>query len=285
MGKIFRRPVSNESDIMNLFNLIIIGDEILHGSRTDKHFAFFKNLLETRGLKLNQVQYLPDDFDWLVRQLQRSFSDGLPTFVTGGIGATPDDHTRQAAAAALGLPLVRHPEAAANIDGITLKRGESLGSAEHEQRLKMADFPAGADLVPNPYNNVAGFSVREHYFFPGFPVMAQPMAEWVLETHYANRFHQIESGSRRVFLVGQPESRIAPLMERIQQNHPGVLAYSLPSVGHTEPNGRQVPPHIDFGIKAEGAACARLDTAWAETLAWLAAQGIAVHEDWAGWAE
>lgn len=285
MGKMFRRPVSNESDIMNLFNLIIIGDEILHGSRTDKHFAFFKNLLETRGLKLQEVQYLPDDFDYLVRQLQRSFSDGLPTFVTGGIGATPDDHTRQAAAAALGVPLVRHPEAAKNIDGVTLKRGEALGSAEHEQRLKMADFPEGADLVPNPYNNVAGFSVREHYFFPGFPVMAQPMAEWVLETHYANRFHQIESGSRRVFLVGQPESRIAPLMERIQQNHPGVLAYSLPSVGHAEPNGRQVPPHIDFGIKAEGKACARLDAAWAETLAWLAAQGIAVHEDWAGWAE
>lgn len=270
---------------MNRFNLIIIGDEILHGSRADKHFSFFKNLLETRGLKLNQVQYLPDDFDLLVTQLRRSFSDGLPTFVTGGIGATPDDHTRQAAAAALGVPLVRHPEAAKNIDGVTLKRGEPLGSPEHGQRLKMADFPEGAELVPNPFNNIAGFSVREHYFFPGFPVMAHPMAEWVLETHYAARFHQVASGSRSVFLVGQPESRIAPLMERIQQNHPGVLAYSLPNVGHTRPDGRQVPPHIDFGIKAEGAACARLDAAWAETLAWLADQGIAVHEDWAGWAE
>ena len=48
---------------MNAFNLIIIGDEILHGSRQDKHFAFFKSLLESRGLKLNQVQYLPDEPD------------------------------------------------------------------------------------------------------------------------------------------------------------------------------------------------------------------------------
>ena len=91
-------------DRQHLFNLIIIGDEILHGSRQDKHFAFFKSLLESRGLKLNQVQYLPDEPDLLVRQLRRSFSDGLPTFVTGGIGSTPDDHTRQAAAAALDLP-------------------------------------------------------------------------------------------------------------------------------------------------------------------------------------
>ena len=89
---------------MNAFNLIIIGDEILHGSRQDKHFAFFKSLLESRGLKLNQVQYLPDEPDLLVKQLRRSFSDDLPTFVTGGIGSTPDDHTRQAAAAALDLP-------------------------------------------------------------------------------------------------------------------------------------------------------------------------------------
>lgn len=74
---------------MNAFNLIIIGDEILHGSRQDKHFAFFKSLLESKGLKLNQVQYLPDEPDLLVRQLRRSFSDGIPTFVTGGISVRP----------------------------------------------------------------------------------------------------------------------------------------------------------------------------------------------------
>ncbi len=64
-------------DRQHLFNIIIIGDEILHGSRQDKHFAFFKSLLESRGLKLNQVQYLPDEPDLLVKQLRRSFSDGM----------------------------------------------------------------------------------------------------------------------------------------------------------------------------------------------------------------
>ena len=237
---------------MNAFNLIIIGDEILHGSRQDKHFAFFKSLLESRGLKLNQVQYLPDEPDLLVKQLRRSFSDGLPTFVTGGIGSTPDDHTRQAAAAALDLPVA--------------------------QRLKMADFPEGAELVPNPFNNIAGFSIREHYFFPGFPVMAHPMAEWVLETYYADRFNQTERGSRSVYVFDQPESRITPIMEHLERTYAGVRSYSLPTVGRTDSDGRYIPPHIEFGIKAEGEACRLLDAAWEDALQGLQAIGATLKE-------
>ena len=263
---------------MNAFNLIIIGDEILHGSRQDKHFAFFKSLLESHGLKLNQVQYLPDDPDLLVKQLRRSFSDGLPTFVTGGIGSTPDDHTRQAAAAALDLPVVRHPEAAKFIEGVTLKRGEPLDSPEHAQRLKMADFPEGAELVPNPFNNIAGFSIREHYFFPGFPVMAHPMAEWVLETYYADRFNQTERGSRSVYVFDQPESRITPIMEHLERTYAGIRSYSLPTVGRTDSDGRYTPPHIEFGIKAEGEACRLLDAAWEDALQGLQAIGATLKE-------
>ena len=263
---------------MNAFNLIIIGDEILHGSRQDKHFAFFKSLLESHGLKLNQVQYLPDEPDLLVKQLHRSFSDGLPTFVTGGIGSTPDDHTRQAAAAALDLPVVRHPEAAKFIEGVTRKRGEPLDSPEHAQRLKMADFPEGAELVPNPFNNIAGFSIREHYFFPGFPVMAHPMAEWVLETYYADRFNQTERGSRSVYVFDQPESRITPIMEHLERTYSGIRSYSLPTVGRTDSDGRYTPPHIEFGIKAEGEACCLLDAAWEDALQGLQAIGATLKE-------
>ncbi|MGN6839699.1 MULTISPECIES: competence/damage-inducible protein A [Neisseria] len=263
---------------MNAFNLIIIGDEILHGSRQDKHFAFFKSLLESHGLKLNQVQYLPDEPELLVKQLRRSFSDGLPTFVTGGIGSTPDDHTRQAAAAALDLPVIRHPEAAKFIEGVTLKRGEPLDSPEHAQRLKMADFPEGAELVPNPFNNIAGFSIREHYFFPGFPVMAHPMAEWVLETYYADRFNQTERGSRSVYVFDQPESRITPIMEHLERTYAGIRSYSLPTVGRTASDGRYIPPHIEFGIKAEGEACRLLDAAWADALQGLQAIGATLKE-------
>ncbi|WP_373740703.1 competence/damage-inducible protein A [Neisseria sp.] len=264
------------------FNLIIVGDEILHGSRSDAHFAFFKNLLESRGLQLNQVQYLPDERGLLIKQLGRSFSDGLPTFVTGGIGATPDDHTRQAAAEALALPVALHPEAAAFIDELTVGRGEPLGMPEHRQRLRMAEFPAGAQIIPNPFNNVAGFFIREHYFLPGFPVMAHPMAEWVLETHYADSFHQAERAQRAVWIYAMPESRITPLMERIEAGYAGVQAFSLPSVGSTLSDGTVVPPHIEFGLKAQGEACSRIDAAWQDVLAQLRELGADVRDMEAG---
>lgn len=245
------------------FNLMIIGDEILHGSRIDKHFAFFKSLLEQHGLRLNQVQYLPDNRELLATQLRRSFSDGLPTFVTGGIGATPDDHTRQAAAMALGLPIKRHPDAARLIEAVSLKRGDALDSAEHEQRLMMADFPEGADLIPNSYNTIAGFSIQEHYFLPGFPVMAHPMAEWVLNTHYAQLFHKVRTELRSIWVYGLPESRIAPIMVALEQDYPGIQAFSLPSEGGSmDINGHKVLPHIEFGVKAEGKACSLIETAW-----------------------
>ena len=130
----------------------------------------------------------------------------------------------------------------------------------------MADFPAGAKLVPNPFNNIAGFSIREHYFFPGFPVMAHPMAEWVLDTYYADRFNQTERGSRSVYVFGQPESRVVPIMEYVEHTYPGVRSYSLPSVGWQNADGTAVKPHIEFGIKAEGGACRDLDKAWDEVL-------------------
>ena len=142
----------------------------------------------------------------------------------------------------------------------------------------MADFPEGAELVPNPFNNIAGFSIREHYFFPGFPVMAHPMAEWVLETYYANRFNQTERGSRSVYVFDQPESRITPIMEHLERTYAGVRSYSLPTVGRTDSDGRYTPPHIEFGIKAEGEACRLLDTAWEDALQGLQAIGATLKE-------
>lgn len=250
------------------FGLIIIGDEILHGSRADRHFAFFKQALEQRGLQLAWVQYLPDERSLLVRKLAQSFAERQPVFLTGGIGGTPDDHTRQAAAQALGLPLVRHPEAAAKIAEVSLRRGDALDSEAHRIRLRMAEFPEGSALVPNPYNGIAGFSIHGHYFLPGFPVMAHPMAEWVLDTQYPHRQHQAERRQRSIRLYGLPESAITALMEQIEREHAGIRTFSLPTLA-----GGGERHSIEFGLKAEGAAaCAALENVWAQALAALGAQ-------------
>jgi molybdopterin-biosynthesis enzyme MoeA-like protein len=237
--------------------LIIVGDEILSGRRQDKHFSKVVELLSGRGLRLAWAEILPDDRDTLAAAYRRSFASGDIVFSCGGIGATPDDHTRQAAAAALGVPLALHPDAEREI---TLRcvemaaKGQGsadMGTPENQRRLEMGRFPADCEIVPNPYNRIPGFFVRDHTFVPGFPVMAWPMLEWTLDTRYRHLHHQTAHAEHAFLVYGLPESRIAPVMDAIQARWPGVKAFSLPSVGE---DGRS--PHIDLGVKGEPVAAA-----------------------------
>lgn len=139
------------------FGLMIIGDEIVQGTRADAHFPAIKQLLAERGLRLAWVEYVCDDRVDLVKRLQRSFAESIPVLVTGGIGATPDDHTRQAVAEALDLPMALNPEAVALIDAAAQKRGETdLNGSTHQQRRQMGNFVVGAQLIPNRFNGIAG---------------------------------------------------------------------------------------------------------------------------------
>jgi molybdopterin-biosynthesis enzyme MoeA-like protein len=233
--------------------LFIVGDEILSGRRQDKHFSKVIELLSARGMTLAWAEFLSDDRDMLIAAYRRSFASGDVVFSCGGIGATPDDHTRQAAAAALGLPLALHPEAA---ELIALRAAETaakegrpapdMSTPENQHRLQMGVFPQGCELVPNPFNRIPGFFVRDHTFVPGFPVMAWPMIEWTLDTRYAALHHAVEHIEHSFLCYGLPESRITPAMETLEQRWVGVRAFSLPSVGE---DGRR--PHIELGVKGE----------------------------------
>src|SRR6476661_8313003 len=157
--------------------LVIVGDEILSGKRADKHMPKLIELLAARGLQPGWAEYVGDAPDRITATLERAFSSGDIVFSYGGIGATPDDHTRQCAGNALGLPLVLHPEAESEIRA-------RFGAETTAQRLKMGEFPQGSEIIPNPVNRVPGFSIRNHHFVPGFPQMAWPMIEWVLDERY-----------------------------------------------------------------------------------------------------
>ena len=204
------------------FGLIVIGDEILLGTRRDRHVEGFRTLLDERGFRLAWVQILPDDPELLIWRLRGSMDEGLPVFCCGGIGATPDDHTRACAAAAADVPLVRHPEALAILED---KFGEDL----YPNRILMAELPEGSELIQNPINRVPGFSIRRHYFVPGFPDMAHPMARWVLQKHYAAGTPRQQQCSVRVF--GVPESELMPLMEQMIAAYPRLKLFSLPRMG------------------------------------------------------
>lgn len=223
--------------------LIIVGDEILSGLRQDKHLTAVIERLTARGLSLSWVQIVGDDRPYLVSVLKRSFASDDLVISCGGIGGTPDDHTRQAAAEALRRPIVRHPGA---VDLIR-ERCEESNQPLDEYRLRMADFPEGASLIPNPYNKIAGFTVNSHHFVPGFPVMAWPMIEWVLDTHYKHIQHAETEYKKALQLFRTPEATITPIMEIIEAEFPGARLYSLPHVGDDK-----LARHIELGVKVKG---------------------------------
>jgi len=232
------------------FGMVIVGDEILSGRRQDKHFPKVIELLAERGLSLAWMRVLPDDRALLTQALRETFATGDIVLCCGGIGATPDDHTRQAAGAALGLPLVLHPEAEREI---TLRCAEmaakgqgtaDMSAPDNQRRLQMGMFPDGAQIIPNPYNRIPGFYIERHSFVPGFPVMAWPMLQWTLDNRYRSLHRPVVNGERSFIVYGVPESRITPSMETVQSRWPGVKAFSLPSVGE---DGRS--PHIELGVK------------------------------------
>ena len=243
------------------FGLIIIGDEILSGKRADKHLPKVIELLKARGLSLDYAEYVGDDPDRITVALRRAFASGDVVFSTGGIGATPDDHTRQCAARALGVALQLHPQAKALIEqrmqDLALEQGRSYDpdQADNLHRLNMGVFPQGAQIIPNPYNKIPGFyCVGERggvYFVPGFPVMAWPMIEWVLDTHYRACFAVDAWVERSVIVLGAMEATLTPLMEAIEHDFPGVKVFSLPSVDHPQ-YGR----HIELGVKGAPALVA-----------------------------
>src|SRR6478672_232959 len=163
------------------FGAIIIGDEILSGKRQDKHMAKLIETLGERGLQLAWCHYLADEPQLITSTLRRTFASGDVVFSFGGIGATPDDHTRQCAARAADVELKLHPDAEAEIRA-------RFGAEITPKRLMMGEFPLGSEIIPNPYNRIPGFSMRDHHFVPGFPQMAWPMMAWVLDTRYRALF-------------------------------------------------------------------------------------------------
>lgn len=252
--------------------LIIVGDEILSGKRIDKHLPKVIELLSARGMELSWADYVGDSPDRITRTLERAFASGDIVFSTGGIGATPDDHTRQCAARALGVELELHPEAEVLIRERMQDTAREQGvpyepdRPDNVHRLNMGVFPKGASIIRNPYNKIPGFSVGDIHFVPGFPVMAWPMIESVLDGRYTHLFRRGAFVEKSVIVFGAMEAALTPLMEQVEREHPGVRVFSLPSVDHPT-YGR----HIDLGVKGAPEA---VDAAYALLLGGLRGMGV-----------
>ena len=221
---------------MTNFGAIIIGDEILSGKRHDRHFAHVIETLGKRGLELKWCRIVGDDPALIVDTLRQTYASGAIVFCFGGIGATPDDHTRQCAAEAAGVPLYRHPDAVAEIEA-------RFGAEAYPRRILMADLPQGSCIIPNPFNRVPGFTFRHHHFLPGFPQMAWPMMDWALDTLYPDIRNQAPETEAAITVLNAMESPLLDLMNEFVRRYPGLRFSSLPHIG--EEGERKV----EFGLR------------------------------------
>lgn len=192
------------------FFTLIIGTEILNRRRTDAHFDFVSKALANKGHKLTASFIIEDDPRLIVQTIKFIASQANPIlFSFGGIGSTPDDHTRKCAAMALrdGAFIV-HEEAKKIIE-------EKLGDNAYPHSIKMAELPKGANLIDNPVNKMPAFSLDEQYFFmPGFPEMSHPMVHTILEKLVPNKKDQY----RFTFTALCKENEFIEVMENMPNN-------------------------------------------------------------------
>lgn len=175
-----------------------------------------------RGLEIGWVRMIGDDPALITATLTDSLASGDIVFCFGGIGATPDDLTRQCAAAALGIDIELHPEAEVEIRA-------QLGDRLNANHLRMGEFPAGARIIPNPINRIPGFSIHDHHFVPGFPRMAWPMVEWVLDHDYVQLQAPGQHVSQSLVLADTSEGPLIPLMEQLLCEVSGLRLACLPN--------------------------------------------------------
>lgn len=189
--------------------LLVIGDEILSGRTQDRNIATVALWLNQQGVRLAEVRVVPDRQPAIVAAVNalRSTNDYL--FTTGGIGPTHDDISVDAVAAALGVPVVVHPDARRMLEDYYATRG-----GLNEGRLRMARTPDGADLILNPQSGAPGIRIGNIFMLAGVPHIAEQML--------AGLTGRIEGGRPMLSAtIGAfaPESEVAAMLERVEREH------------------------------------------------------------------
>jgi molybdenum cofactor synthesis domain-containing protein len=201
--------------------LVVIGDEILSGRTQDANVAQVADWLNRQGIRFEEVHIVPDRQDRIVEAVNalRGRYDYL--FTTGGIGPTHDDITVDSIAAALGVPVIVHPQARAILEDYYRERGGVT-----EARLRMARVPEGAELIPNAHSGAPGVRIGNIFIMAGVPHIAARMLE-ALDG-------KLEGGQPLLSLtIGAyaAESDVADLLRAAEEAHPGVTIGSYPFYG------------------------------------------------------
>ena len=202
------------------FYSVIIGTELLNGRRNDAHFSFLNKQLLQRGWEQKASFVINDDpklmFD--IFNLIKSDPNSV-MFCFGGIGATPDDYTREVAGKVFTNGKMEFHEEAKN------RILNQFGNEAYPHRINMAYLPINAKLLKNVVNNVSGFYLEDRFFFtPGFPSMSQAMVVEALDKLYPKSDIQ---KYRKVMTINASENDLIDTMQKIPEN---IDLSSLPKI-------------------------------------------------------
>lgn len=224
--------------------IVTIGNELLSGDVANTNGSWLARRLEAVGVAVRLVAVLPDEIETVAGFLRLHAPGVDAVIVTGGLGGTPDDVTREALAATFAVPQVEFPELTA---ALRVRFGR-----DPDYVAPWAQLPEGSRPLENPLGGAPGFAIGNVYVLPGLPAEMEAMYELV-EPELAGG---PPIGSwRRTYAT--TESRIVAVLRELEQRHPTVRVGSYPSF---RPDGSRVEVVLKSDDSAELAAA----TAWAE---------------------
>jgi molybdenum cofactor synthesis domain-containing protein len=197
-------------------SILTVGNELVSGDVPNTNAAWLARRLAPLGVEVRLVAALPDEIDPVAAFVRAEAPRVDFLLVTGGLGGTPDDLTREAIAAALGVPQEEVPEVAAEL--------RARFTRNPEYAMRWAQLPRGSRPLGNPLGGAPGFTIENVYVLPGLPSEMEAMFESIEEEF--RRGSPIQAW-RRVYWTY--ESVIAETLAETVERWPGVLVGSYPS--------------------------------------------------------
>jgi nicotinamide-nucleotide amidase len=224
--------------------IVTIGNELVSGDIANANGAWLAKRLEALGISVHMLAALPDDIDRIATFVREQVDKADVVLVTGGLGGTPDDVTREAISAAFGVEQREVPE--------LVSRLRERFHRSPDYVTPWARLPAGSRPIENPLGGAPGFVLENVYVLPGLPREMEAMFDSV--EHELGRERPIASWRRR---YRTRESEIIGVLTEMCERYPDVLVGSYPSFGAEG-------PEVEVVVKSNDPQLLAAATAWIE---------------------
>ena len=225
--------------------ILTIGNELVSGDIPNTNGSWLAKRLEALGVSVVVIVALPDDVGSIAAFIRAESPKVDFVLVTGGLGGTPDDLTREGLAAAFGVDQAEARDVAARL--------RARFTRDPEYAARWAFLPVGSRPLENPLGGAPGFVIENVYVLPGLPAEMEAIFETIAEELRGGR--PIESWRRRYRTT---ESRIVGVLEAMSEQHPAVVVGSYPSF---DEGGQEV----EVVVKSSDPAALAKAAAWIET--------------------